>query len=955
MTRRLSRAFLGSLAATCLLAGGATAGPYGWTISDSDSDPYVNTGGSGLLTKTVYLWLACDAAKPAEGVQSAEFGILCSPPARTISSFTPAAGFTNSGVDPSQPRLSAGCVTGPRLAGSLVVNTGTFGAFSLCIVFSSGGKNETVTCEGNVYSNDVVGYSTSATPCGNPAAMCLNTDVSVSVDVDNSSPIELSSYQYTVKARNLGPLAATGVQVADSVLSPLIYESHVVSQGTYNPATGIWNVGNLAISEADSLTITAHAGVGSAGSIYWNRASRLSSSPFDPGSGRANDVDSVSVDVQPRPQSDLRITKSVLPAMLCEGDSATFTIIVGNGGPNPATSVQATDLLRPGMTYVAHTVTQGSYDVLTGAWSVGNLAVSEEDSLAITVTVDAGTAGTSLVNVGSVATLSQEDTVSDNDADSTSVLVRFTGSTATFEAATIVPDSAATLRIDFGDDSEILDATLFYRNGGDPDFTSMAMDSLPASGTWEAIVPGVEVGHTGMQVYAQVTSFCTSTRVPATGFVNVSARIDDPAAFVLPLAQYALLGVPFHADDMTPTGLFDELAPYDTHRWRYGTWNGTAYGDGPGQARNALPGQGFWIYAQAGATIAAAGWTTTLAQDFGLVLQPGWNQVANPFGFPLEFTQLGRPAGVSDDLVSYDGTGYVHFASTLEPGKGYWIRNTTVGPIALIFPASPVPPAAQRAPTRVAEDSDSGWELGVTVEGGPSRDAGNLLGMRADAVDGLDDHDYADAPAPPGAFLLASFSGPDGRALQTDFRALREPGASWDLDLVSTLPATPFRIVVSRPQALPDGWEAVILDPTGLGRYAATDGAQVSGRTLFAPESQAWHLIVGTPAYVEGRTLEVQAGAGARLDRADLTIAPNPVREGRTALSLTLPAPDLVRLTIYDVAGRLVRELHSGPLPAGLHRLMWDPAASRRPTPAGVYFVRLETSSDRVARKIVVR
>jgi hypothetical protein len=45
-----------------------------------------------------------------------------------------------------------------------------------------------------------------------------------------------------------------------------------------------------------------------------------------------------------------------------------------------------------------------------------------------------------------------------------------------------------------------------------------------------------------------------------------------------------------------------------------------------------------------------------------------------------------------------------------------------------------------------------------------------------------------------------------------------------------------------------------------------------------------------------------------------------------------------VELSIFDLAGRLVEQLHAGALPAGEHRFVWDAAAR----PSGLYFVRLE-------------
>ena len=51
--------------------------------------------------------------------------------------------------------------------------------------------------------------------------------------------------------------------------------------------------------------------------------------------------------------------------------------------------------------------------------------------------------------------------------------------------------------------------------------------------------------------------------------------------------------------------------------------------------------------------------------------------------------------------------------------------------------------------------------------------------------------------------------------------------------------------------------------------------------------------------------------------------APNPFRV-RTTLAFDLPAPAEVRLTIHDVAGRLVRKLTTGQFPAGSHEADWD-------------------------------
>jgi VCBS repeat-containing protein len=81
---------------------------------------------------------------------------------------------------------------------------------------------------------------------------------------------------------------------------------------------------------------------------------------------------------------------------------------------------------------------------------------------------------------------------------------------------------------------------------------------------------------------------------------------------------------------------------------------------------------------------------------------------------------------------------------------------------------------------------------------------------------------------------------------------------------------------------------------------------------------------------------------------------PNPFREGVT-IEYALPAAVPVELAIYDAAGRLVRRLAQGQLPAGAHEAHWngrDPFD--RPAASGVYFVRLTAGSETRLRKVIL-
>lgn len=81
---------------------------------------------------------------------------------------------------------------------------------------------------------------------------------------------------------------------------------------------------------------------------------------------------------------------------------------------------------------------------------------------------------------------------------------------------------------------------------------------------------------------------------------------------------------------------------------------------------------------------------------------------------------------------------------------------------------------------------------------------------------------------------------------------------------------------------------------------------------------------------------------------------PNPFRSG-TIIAFGLPAPSGVKLDIYNVAGRRVTTVFDGTLSAGWHTASWDGRDSNgNEVSAGMYFYRVESGSNNVARKMIL-
>jgi hypothetical protein len=81
---------------------------------------------------------------------------------------------------------------------------------------------------------------------------------------------------------------------------------------------------------------------------------------------------------------------------------------------------------------------------------------------------------------------------------------------------------------------------------------------------------------------------------------------------------------------------------------------------------------------------------------------------------------------------------------------------------------------------------------------------------------------------------------------------------------------------------------------------------------------------------------------------------PNPFNP-TTTISFTVPAQGPVTLSIYDVAGKRIRMLVDGVVPAGVTKMEWDGTDDNGgAVGSGVYFYRLTTERGTVAKKMIV-
>ncbi len=113
-------------------------------------------------------------------------------------------------------------------------------------------------------------------------------DLSLSKSVDQATPSSGAGVTYTLEVSNSGSStdSASSIRVLDLLPMGVAYTSHS-GAGTYDPGTGIWQVGTLAPGGSATLTISATVTASSGASIT-NSAEIVQSSMSDPDSTPGN-------------------------------------------------------------------------------------------------------------------------------------------------------------------------------------------------------------------------------------------------------------------------------------------------------------------------------------------------------------------------------------------------------------------------------------------------------------------------------------------------------------------------------------------------------------------------------------------------------------------------------------------------------------------------------------------
>ncbi len=500
------------------------------------------------------------------------------------------------------------------------------------------------------------------------------------------------------------------------------------------------------------------------------------------------------------------------------------------------------------------------------------------------------------------------------------------------------------------DNVAIQTARVRYRPGGG---NAYDVETMVNSGgnRYAGTIPANAVTARGLEYYVEAIDPSDNLTVlpsPARPNIIQVQVLNLSRSAAQPSESYRLISVPLQLDNTDAGFVFsNEFGLYDPTEWRLWQWTGQVreYAENSWRLE---PGHGYWLInklTRALDTQPARGLSIITGEPFRLVLQPGWNIVATPFAFAIDWTTVTLPAGVENALWGRTANGYQP-ATQLQPWEGYFVRNNNSTAVTLELP----PHAIDGAVTARSTPSAKGFYL-PPFEASPEDET--VLQFSAMTADTEDNWNFAvlgdrlpvsEPPTAPENAVQLYFER-TGRKLAIDATPVRSD--TFRLIVRHNFPQIREVTLNFAAPNLPVNMDWLLIDEA-----LRTPVAASSYRFVAASEQEyAFKLIVGsTEAIAAYKTTLPAAPASLRL----YPNWPNPFRDV-TAIRFYLPQAAPVSLSIYNVAGQLVQTLCSEQtFEAGYQQLFWQGDTADGKAASGVYVLALQAAGQQITRQLLL-
>jgi len=245
-------------------------------------------------------------------------------------------------------------------------------------------------------------------PANNLSTVCVNAPRSAEVQLSMVASAPTANVgtpiSYTLTLTNNGDDTSYSVNVQEAFPAfPLLNPtSFTASSGSYNPATGVWNIASLGNGSTQTLQISLNAP--NMAGVLTNQGTAASAATSDP----VNANNSASASITILSPAAITATKTA-SGTFSVGGTVTYTVVLSNSAAfaqqdNPGNEL--TDVLPAQLTLVSASATSGTAVATVGTNTVtwnGVVPALGSVTVTITATINAGTELQTISNQGSFA------------------------------------------------------------------------------------------------------------------------------------------------------------------------------------------------------------------------------------------------------------------------------------------------------------------------------------------------------------------------------------------------------------------------------------------------------------------------------------------------------------------------------------------------------------------------
>lgn len=517
---------------------------------------------------------------------------------------------------------------------------------------------------------------------------------------------------------------------------------------------------------------------------------------------------------------------------------------------------------------------------------------------------------------------------------------------------------------DIEDNIETQAAIVFYRQGGNSIYNSMSM--LKNGTTWEVEIPESLISERGFEYYilAQDASGNKTTfpsLLPEENPIIIQVATSN-LTFTSPAFSYRIISFPLELYNKEPKDVLDELGLYEPTQWRLLRYVNGQNHEYP-NIGNFETGNGFWLITRDTKTLnIGSGKSVTTDSNFVLTLQPGWNQIGNPFAFPVNWNDVTRSENVENILVGYfgsknDETGYDFTHTQLLPFQGYFVNNNSEIPTTIAIP----PKAADNTnnlnkqfklnPHSMTLENTE-WVLKIVAQAGFYIDKDNYIGALENAINEYDQNDFSEAPFF-ASYVSLYFPHEEwktrSKRYSGDFRKPNSCGHYWDFTLVSNILDSLIILSFSKVSNLPHDWSVSLLDKEK--RLLIPLHENETYKFINNGSKRDFRLIVGKTDFLKYHDW------GFEKSLSDFRLSqnyPNPFNPS-TKIKYQVPIASHISITIYDILGKEVAIVANERKDAGLYEAIWSGLdKNQAKVSSGVYIVRIKAKNFVDTKKMLL-